>query len=223
MPRLRAIILWCFFGLLVRPVLRLVFGVTAFGRGALPRHGPAVILANHNSHLDAVVLMSLLPLRTLPRVRPVAAVDYFGRGLVRPVVARWCMNALLVERRRVRRGSNPLPEMLAALDAGDVLILFPEGTRGEPETLGALRSGIAHLVAARPDVPVIPVYLRNLGFSLPRGESMPVPLWLDVHVGRRRRLAGGRDAVMAEITGALERLRARAEGLRSSAIPAGDR
>ena len=64
----------------VRPMLK-ILGVRVRRRALVPP-GPCLVVANHNSHLDAAVLMSLFPLRRLPHVHPVAAADYFGKNLV---------------------------------------------------------------------------------------------------------------------------------------------
>ncbi len=184
-----------FFLLIVRPFLALVLGVNLRHAERLPQAGPAILAANHNSHLDTLLLMSLYPLATLHRVRPVAAADYF---LKNPFVAWFALNIMriLPLSRRPKAGESPLAHIEAALAAGDILILFPEGSRGEPEKRSALKSGIAHLMEDAPTVPVIPIYLRGLGKALPKGDWLPIPFFADGWVGEPLMWQGGRVTTM---------------------------
>jgi 1-acyl-sn-glycerol-3-phosphate acyltransferase len=190
-----------FFLLLVRPFLALVLGVNLRHAERLPVTGPAILAANHNSHLDTLLLMSLFPLAQLHRVRPVAAADYF---LKNRFIAWFALNIMhiLPLARRPKPGASklgaaaPLAHIEDALNAGDILILFPEGSRGEPERRSELKSGIAHLMEHAPSVPVVPVYLHGLGKALPKGDWLPVPFFADGFVGEALTWQGSRAATM---------------------------
>jgi len=185
-----AVLRWMYFSLLVRPVVSIVLGMNVRGREHLPKSGPAIIAANHNSHLDAMVLMSILPHRLLHRVRPVAAADYFMTGRFLTWFSTRIVGILPIARKRAGANDDPLAGCYQALEAGQILILFPEGTRGEPEQLASFRGGVAKLARRYPDIPVIPVFMHGLGKALPRGEGLLVPFILDIYVGPALR---GRD------------------------------
>lgn len=159
----------------------------------LPRQ--AVFFANHSSHLDFLTIWAVLPGGVRERVRPIAAADYWGSG-VKGRLATALFHPYLVERGkggapdasrthapaastpggRARAGGSQLEGMLAVLDAGDSLVIFPEGTRGDGHELAPFQRGLARLARERPHVPVIPVALANLGRILPKGGVIPVPM-----------------------------------------------
>ncbi len=197
-----------FYGVLVRTVVLFVLGLNVRHRERLPRKGPAIIAANHNSHLDAMAMISLLPLRMLPHVRPVAAADYFLRNRV---LAWFALNVVgIVPLNRTRRDAREdlLAPVASALERGEILIFFPEGSRGEPEQLAEFKTGLARIAERRPDVDVIPVFTHGLGKALPRGEWMIVPFFVDIFVGEPLRFEGDRTAYMQRYRDAMAALAA---------------
>lgn len=174
-----------FFLLVVRPLVMVVLGLNIRHRELLPRTGPAIVVANHNSHLDTLVLMSLFPLRELPRLRPVAAADYFLRNRTMAWFATRIIGIIPLNRATKVAHGDPLAGPSAALARGDIVILFPEGSRGDPEKLDGFKTGVAHLAKRNREVPVLPIFLHGLGKALPRGAFVLVPFFCDVFVGNK--------------------------------------
>lgn len=189
-----------FFALLVRPIMLVFLGLNVRRREGLPAKGPAVLVANHNSHLDAVTLMSLFPLRMLPKLRPVAAQDYFFRNPLLKWFALRIMGILPLDREVKSKRKHPLAGINEALDRGEIVIVFPEGSRGAPEQLGDFKVGIAHIAKKSPKAPVIPIYMHGLGKVLPKGEALLVPFFLDVFIGEPIPWEGNKTEFMEDMT-----------------------
>lgn len=189
-----------FYCLVLWPVALLVLGLNLRHRERLPRRGPAIVAANHNSHLDILVLLSLFPLSVIDRVRPVAAADYFLRNRALAWFSTHILNILPLARDGVARGEDPLAGSAAALARGEILVVFPEGSRGDPEVLARFKGGVARLKERVPQAPVVPVFLHGLGKALPKGEIVLVPFFVDIFVGEAVAWTGNR----ADFTAALE-------------------
>jgi 1-acyl-sn-glycerol-3-phosphate acyltransferase len=202
-----------FYPLLIKPLVLFLIGLNVRGREHLPSAGPAIVVANHNSHLDTLVLMSLFPQALIPDVHPVAAADYFFRNRCLKWFALNVIGIVPIDRRPSARDGDTLAPLLTALDQGKILILFPEGSRGQPELRGKFKSGVAHLLSKRPEVPVTPVFFSGLGKCLPKGEFVLVPFFVDVFIAPSMAWNGSRPGFMAELEQAFDTLQESAKPL----------
>jgi 1-acyl-sn-glycerol-3-phosphate acyltransferase len=197
-----------FFGVIARFVTLIMLGLNVRHRERLPSTGPCLLVANHNSHLDTITLMTLLPLRLLPRVHPVAAADYFLRNRLLAWFALKVIGIVPINRTRSRPDEDLLAPVKESLARGDILLFFPEGSRGEPEQLTEFKSGIVRLVECFPEVPVVPVFMHGLGKALPKGEALLVPFFVDVFVGEPLRFTGDRERFMEQLRDSMDALAA---------------
>jgi 1-acyl-sn-glycerol-3-phosphate acyltransferase len=190
---------YLFFLFIIRPLMLIIVGMNVRHGARLPTSGPALVIANHNSHLDALALVALFGMSRLHLVRPVAAADYF---LSSPWFAWFSiriLGILPIDREMRSRHRHPLDPISDALSAGQIVLLFPEGTRGEPEKREPFQQGIAHLAKRHPEIPITPVFLHGLGKSLPRGEALLVPFFCDVFVGESLKWTGQRSTFMEHL------------------------
>lgn len=197
-----------FFLIVVRLIVSIVIGLRIANKERLPKSGPAIIVANHNSHLDTLVLMTLFPISLLDKLRPVAAEDYF---LSNRFLAWFSLNILKIiplKRQKFACREDILDGCSQALKQGDILIIYPEGTRGKPECLSEFKSGIAHLAKRHVDIPIYPIFLHGLGKSLPKGEALLVPFFCDVFIGEAMYWTGDKKGFMDLLTQEMKNLAA---------------
>jgi 1-acyl-sn-glycerol-3-phosphate acyltransferase len=170
--------------LAMRAVLRLYFRVRIEGRERIPATGPFVLVANHSSHLDAVVLSCALPGRQWNHTYAAAAQDYFFRSVFRSLAAVVFVNAMPFDR---EQGSEKSLELCADVlhVARQGLIMFPEGTRSPDGRIGRFRSGVGRLLAGTP-VPAVPAYIEGAHAAWPKGSVLPRPYRVRVRIGAPR-------------------------------------
>jgi 1-acyl-sn-glycerol-3-phosphate acyltransferase len=199
--------------LVARPIAQFMTGADVIGRDRLPKSGPAIIAANHNSHVDTLLLLTIFPPKLMRHVRPAAAADYFLKDPFIGWFSRKLVGIVPVERARAGTGADVLAPARQALAEGAIIIVFPEGTRGGGgDEMGELKSGVARLAEAFPSAPVCPIWIEGAGRVLPKGTFLPVPLNCTVLVGEPLAWGGDRTAFMAA-------LRERLLGLKAEAPP----
>lgn len=139
-------ILWVLAGLL--------FPWRAVGKEQIPTEGGALLCANHTSFLDPILVM--LAATNRRQMRVVAKVELF-----RIPVLNWILKGLgIIPVKRGMSDVGSFKECLKSLRNGELLLIFPEGTRVKEGESVEARSG-AVLMAARADVPVVPVYIGS--------------------------------------------------------------
>lgn len=173
--------------LAIRGWLRLYHRLEITGCEHLPKNGSFIIVANHGSHLDTLCLLSALPLRKLHRAFPAAARDYFFVSVPRLAVAAVVVNALPFARQTHIRHSLELCGQLLA-NPGNILILFPEGTRTATGQIGEFKPGVG-LLAAGTEIPVVPCHLSGAFEAWPKGKIFPRPRRVRLRIGEPRTYA----------------------------------
>jgi 1-acyl-sn-glycerol-3-phosphate acyltransferase len=179
-------------------LIQLITGAQARWVGSVPSAERRIYFANHTSNLDFPVIWASLPADLRQRTRPIAARDYWDSSRLRRYLAKDVFNAILIERHKVTARENPLLPMEEALDAGDSLIIFPEGTRAldDDAPMNPFKPGLYHLAKRHPDVQLVPVYLENLNRILPKGDLLLVPLLAAVTFGPAIKLEPGENKLL---------------------------
>jgi 1-acyl-sn-glycerol-3-phosphate acyltransferase len=184
---------------------RILSGASVRWNDCQPDTCQRVYFANHTSHLDAIVLWSVLPYDVRALTRPVAAKDYWNAGPMRRYMAD-TFKAILIDRTEIKVHQSPIDLMLREIGNQYSLIVFPEGSRSTGEGIGEFKSGLYYLCKKRPDLELVPVHIDNMNRILPRGEVLPVPLlscitfgapmWLESGESKNAFLERARTAVL---------------------------
>jgi 1-acyl-sn-glycerol-3-phosphate acyltransferase len=173
-------------------IARLVTGAQGHWRGCPPKAEQRIYFANHQSHLDWVLIWAALPRDLRATTRPIAARDYWTSSRFKAWLTSEVFHAVYVNRQRTD-DQDPLEPLAEALQRGDSLVIFPEGTRshlGEPLPF---KSGLYHLAQQFPGVQLIPTWIDNVQRVMPKGEVVPVPVLCTVTFGAPLVTAAGED------------------------------
>jgi 1-acyl-sn-glycerol-3-phosphate acyltransferase len=197
-------------GTLLAFIARLVTGAQGHWQGCPPKAEQRIYFANHQSHLDWVLIWAALPHELRATTRPIAARDYWTGSRFKHWLTREVFNAVYVDRQR-SDDQDPLEPLIEALAAGDSLVIFPEGTRSAKPEPQAFKSGLFHLAERFPALPLVPVWIDNVQRVMPKGEVVPVPILCSATFGEPIHLAPGEDkrAFLARAREAVVALRPR--------------
>ena len=239
--------------------IRLLTGAQARWYGCPPKAEQRIYFANHQSHVDLVMIWAALPEELRSITRPIAARDYWANTPFKRWITTEVFNAIYVERsagaptppvvpmpaphttiktvvgQRIAPSPDPMPRpalpaaaastmtmagavqqplaldaaaaspppatdgpdplapLVEALNSGDSIIIFPEGTRGHTGEPQKFKSGLFTLAQLFPDVVLIPAWIDNVQRVMPKGEIVPVPILCSVTFGAPVRLETGEE------------------------------
>jgi 1-acyl-sn-glycerol-3-phosphate acyltransferase len=179
-------------GLLLAFIARLITGAQGHWKGCPPKAEQRIYFANHQSHFDWVLIWAALPRDLRAGTRPIAARDYWTKTRFKQWLTTEVFHAVYVSRQR-SDDEDPLEPLLEALERGDSLVIFPEGTRSNRDEPMPFRSGLYHLAERHPEVPLVPAWIDNVQRVMPKGEVVPVPVLCTVTFGAPIQLQPGED------------------------------
>ena len=179
-------------GLFLLGLIRALTGAQARWQGCPPKAEQRIYFANHQSHADLILIWAALPSELRSITRPIAAKDYWTRTPFKQWITTAVFNAIYVDRAKTG-DQDPLEPLIDALQNGDSVILFPEGTRGNQEEPQAFKSGLYNLATRFPQVVLVPAWINNVQRVMPKGEVVPVPILCSVTFGAPIALGEGED------------------------------
>jgi 1-acyl-sn-glycerol-3-phosphate acyltransferase len=190
---------------LLRGYFRVFHRLEVEGRANLPPP-PFVLIANHGSHLDALVLAAVLRGEAARSAHALAAGEvFFGSG-AGAAFAAYAINAFPIWRGRTKRGEiATLRERL--VEDRLVYILFPEGTRSRTGEMGPFQAGLATVVAGT-GVPVVPCWIEGAHAAWPPQKKWPRLGKVRVRIGEAIATEGlNRDGLTAGAEAAVKGMR----------------
>ncbi|MEY4630220.1 MAG: hypothetical protein RIQ81_340 [Pseudomonadota bacterium] len=159
-------------------------GFTVEGRHNLPENMPFVLVANHSSHLDVMMMTLSVPVQMRVRLFALAAEDHFFTKVSSSFFTSIMINALPMSRAGGGKGREAIEtfrERLLTESCG--IIIFPEGTRTRDGKVGRFRAGIGNLVAGT-NIPVVPCWIDGAFAAFPAGRLIPRRKKITIQIGK---------------------------------------
>lgn len=155
---------WLLILLLIRVVGAALWRLRVYGAENIPREGGVLLASNHQSVLDPSLVASCLP----REMHFMARRSLFRNPVFGAIIAR--CNAFAIERDTA--DVKGVKEAIARLQAGNILLVFPEGTRTRNGSIGPMKAGVGTL-AERAAVPIVPVLIEGAYEVWPKGALLP--------------------------------------------------
>jgi 1-acyl-sn-glycerol-3-phosphate acyltransferase len=173
---------WFMKNLIAGPLLRTVFRPWVTGHSNIPRNGGVIMASNHLSFIDSV----FLPLMIDRQISFLAKSDYYtARGF-----KGWAIKSFLkaagmipIDRSGGKASEASLQTGLGVLARGEVLGIYPEGTRSPDGKLYRGRTGVARMILEG-NVPVVPVAMIDTEKVMPAGRRIPKVRRIGIVIGK---------------------------------------
>lgn len=149
------------------------FAVTVDGKDNLLQLAddkPFIVMANHQSHLDAPLIIGSLPDKIAAKIAVGAASDYFFKNYLQSKPMRILLNTFPIERGKTKAHRGLSADLV---HGGVPILVFPEGTRSRTGELGHFHTGLARIALAE-SVPILPISLVGTRAAWPVGHRKPV-------------------------------------------------
>jgi 1-acyl-sn-glycerol-3-phosphate acyltransferase len=162
---------WFMKNLVAGPLIKTVFRPWIVGLENIPKTGGLILASNHLSFIDSI----FLPLLIDRRIYFLAKSDYFtGKGLKSWATRRFLLGTgmLPIDRSGGKASEASLNTGLAVIARGDVLGIYPEGTRSPDGKMYRGRTGVARMILEG-HVPVVPVAMIDTEKVMPIGKKLP--------------------------------------------------
>ena len=140
---------YLFFLFFVRPYILFVLGVNVNDAKNLPKisKGASIIVANHNSHIDTLLLMSLFTCAQNLKIHPVVAHDYFCNTKLKSFIFKTLLGVIPIKRGFSRTTKEDMfKEINETLQKGETIIIYPEGTRGDNNSIKEFKTGTSGFI-----------------------------------------------------------------------------
>jgi 1-acyl-sn-glycerol-3-phosphate acyltransferase len=156
---------WCwlrftrpFVELCLEPIARMLYRIKAKGTKQFPTFGPCLVIANHAFWFDPCVLGVILP----RPITPIMTQRFYEQWFLKPLL-RYVFRVIVVPETPIKRTTPELEQAVAALDRGEVVVIFPEGylRRKEEVPLRRFGQGVWRILSARPDTPVVACWIEG--------------------------------------------------------------
>ncbi len=186
--------------LIMKNFFRIFFGMSYQNSQHFKNLKQFIIVANHNSHMDTVSVLSALPTSHLTKVHPVAAGDYFGKNIITSFLTTFFINTILISRNKNESKRSAIEDMDQLLKEGKSLLIFPEGSRGQAEIMQDFKHGVSILAKKNPHIPIIPIFMKGMGKALPKGDPFLIPMECQINIGAPIAIENIETKEVAEIT-----------------------